>query len=226
MSNDWAARLKRAWARLPNTRKTDALAKVKQAAEAEGGSTFRRWVLERIEQEMRLHSRPFVIPLAEKVRERAVELDQAIDAVGAALLALREAARDMWDSSDGPTRREELGNLPRKLGTLEQVIAARLAFHYVLRQQEGVFLDREARPPSAERHFAHCLDQVVAPVAMRDVDVVLEDVPEFIRADFVRELRDIIQEEGMWAKMREAAGLSNERLAEIKALADKLSKPA
>lgn len=190
MTDKWADRLKRAWARLPNARKTDALAKIKQAAENEGGSTFRLWVLERIEQEMRLHSRPFVIPLADKVRERAAELDSAIDAVGAALLAVREAARDMWDSSDGPTRREELGNLPRKLGTLGEVIKARLAFHHVL--PAPTLLDREAAPPSAARHLAHCLEQVTAEVPMRDVDVLLEDIPEFIRSDFMRELRDIV----------------------------------
>lgn len=97
--------------------------------------------------------------LCRTARQRAKELNDAIDAVGAATLALREATKDIWEASDGPTRREELEELPRLLASLSAVQNERLAFHHVLPSRMPL-LDRSLPPPCIEAHLSVCLDRL------------------------------------------------------------------
>lgn len=97
--------------------------------------------------------------LCRTARQRAKELNEAIDAVGAATLALREATKDIWEASDGPTRREELEELPRLLASLSAVQNERLAFHHVLPSRMPL-LDRSLPPPCIEAHLSVCLDRL------------------------------------------------------------------
>lgn len=97
--------------------------------------------------------------LCRTARQRAKELNDAIDAVGAATLALREATKDIWEASDGPTRREELSELPRLLASLSAVQNERLAFHHVLPSRMPL-LDRSLPPPCIEAHLSVCLDRL------------------------------------------------------------------
>lgn len=97
--------------------------------------------------------------LCRTARQRAKELNDAIDAVGAATLALREATKDIWEASDGPTRREELEELPRLLASLSAVQNERLAFYHVLPSRMPL-LDRSLPPPCIEAHLSVCLDRL------------------------------------------------------------------
>lgn len=97
--------------------------------------------------------------LCRTARQRAKELNEAMDAVGAATLALREATKDIWEASDGPTRREELEELPRLLASLSAVQNERLAYHHVL-PSKMPFLDRSLPPPCVEAHLSVCLDRL------------------------------------------------------------------
>lgn len=97
--------------------------------------------------------------LCRTARQRAKELNEAMDAVGAATLALREATKDIWEASDGPTRREELEELPRLLASLSAVQNERLAYHHVV-PSKMPFLDRSLPPPCVEAHLSVCLDRL------------------------------------------------------------------
>lgn len=97
--------------------------------------------------------------LCRTARQRAKELNDAIDAVGAATLALREATKDIWEASDGPTRRDELSELPRLLASLSAVQNERLAFNHVLPSRMPL-LDRSLPPPCVEAHLSICLDRL------------------------------------------------------------------
>lgn len=97
--------------------------------------------------------------LCRTARQRAKELNEAMDAVGVATLALREATKDIWEASDGPTRREELSELPRLLASLSAVQNERLAFHHVLPSRMPL-LDRSLPPPCVEAHLSICLDRL------------------------------------------------------------------
>ncbi|MFM7343889.1 MAG: hypothetical protein ACKO1J_00790 [Tagaea sp.] len=97
--------------------------------------------------------------LCRTARQRAKELNDAMDAVGAATLALREATKDIWEASDGPTRCDELSELPRLLASLSAVQNERLAFHHVLPSRMPL-LDRSLPPPCIEAHLSVCLDRL------------------------------------------------------------------
>lgn len=98
--------------------------------------------------------------LARTARERAAALNDAIDQVAAATMAVREATRALWEASDGPTRREGLGELPRLLSDLPMVTHERLAHGGVLASRSAAF-DRSAPAPSVEAH----LDIAIALIA-------------------------------------------------------------
>lgn len=97
--------------------------------------------------------------LTRVARQRAREVNDAVDAVGVATLALREATKALWEGSDGPTRRDELSELPRLLASLSAVQTERLAFHLVLPSRMP-FLDRSLPPPCVEAHLSVCLDRI------------------------------------------------------------------
>lgn len=100
--------------------------------------------------------------LARAARERAEELNHAIDQVGPATLALREATKALWEAAEGATRREELGELPRLLADLPMVTHERLAHGGVLGSRSAAF-DRSASPPSASAHLDIALRQIAPP---------------------------------------------------------------
>lgn len=100
--------------------------------------------------------------LARKLRKAAAEVDEIVAAVGSTVMALREAARDLWETADGPTRAEALGELPRLITDLPMVIHERLAHGGVLASRSANF-DRSADAPSAEAHFDIALREIVPP---------------------------------------------------------------
>ena len=97
--------------------------------------------------------------LARDTRQAAEHLDTVVTAVGPALLALREATKALWEAADGPTRREELGELPRLLSDLPMVIHERLAHGGVLASRSVAF-DTTAKTPSTAAHLDIALDQI------------------------------------------------------------------
>jgi hypothetical protein len=99
---------------------------------------------------------------ARKLRKAAAEVDEIVAGVGPAVLALREAAKDLWEGADGPTRTEALGELPRLLTDLPMVIHERLAHGGVLASRSATF-DRCADAPSAEAHLDIALREIVPP---------------------------------------------------------------
>ncbi len=100
--------------------------------------------------------------LARAVRKAADELDAQIAAVGPALMAVREATKALWEASDGPTRREALGELPRLLTDMPMVIHERLAHGGVLASRSANF-DRTAETPSIARHLDIALREFAPP---------------------------------------------------------------
>lgn len=100
--------------------------------------------------------------LGRKLRKAAAEVDEIVAAVGSAVTALREAARDLWETADGPTRAEALGELPRLLTDLPMVIHERLAHGGVLASRSANF-DRSADAPSTEAHLDIALREIVPP---------------------------------------------------------------
>lgn len=100
--------------------------------------------------------------LARTARERAAALNEAIDNVGTATLALREATKAVWEAADGPTRREALGELPRLLSDLPMVAHERLAHGGVLGSRSPAF-DRTAPAPSVEAHLDIALREIAPP---------------------------------------------------------------
>lgn len=97
--------------------------------------------------------------LARTTRERAAALNDAIDQVGVATFALREATKALWEGADGPTRREALGELPRLLTDLPMVTHERLAHGGVIASRSAAF-DRSAPPPSVEAHLDIALREI------------------------------------------------------------------
>lgn len=100
--------------------------------------------------------------LARDVRQRAAALNEAIDAVGPATMALREATKALWEAADGPTRREALGELPRLLSDLPMVTHERLAHAGVMASRSPAF-DRSGPAPSIEAHFNVALREIAPP---------------------------------------------------------------
>lgn len=97
-----------------------------------------------------------LVRLARKVAEK---VDAAVTAIGPDLLALREAAKAVWEAADGPTRSSALGELPRLLSDLPMVIHERLAHCGVLASRSIAF-DPTAPAPSVANHLDIALDQV------------------------------------------------------------------
>lgn len=100
--------------------------------------------------------------LARTARERAAALNESIDAVGVATMALREATKALWEAADGPTRRDALGELPRILSDLPMVTHERLAHGGVLGSRSPAF-DRSAAAPSVEAHLDIALREIAPP---------------------------------------------------------------
>lgn len=100
--------------------------------------------------------------LSRAVRKAADEVDAQVTAVGPALLALREATKALWEASDGPTRRDALGELPRLLADMPMVIHERLAHGGVLASR-SVNFDRTAEPPSVAGHLDIALREFAPP---------------------------------------------------------------
>lgn len=99
--------------------------------------------------------------LARAARQRAAELNEQLDTVAAATLALREATKELWEAADGPTRRDALGEMPRLLANLSAVMVERLAYHHVMPSRMPL-MDRSLPPPSVEAYLDTCLD-LIAP---------------------------------------------------------------
>jgi len=95
------------------------------------------------------------------VRAAADAVNAACDSVGAATFKLREACKLLWEMADGGTRREELGELPRLIGSLPAIINERLAFHSVVASRMPL-LDRSSPPPCVGQFFDVSLD-LIAP---------------------------------------------------------------
>lgn len=100
--------------------------------------------------------------MARKLRKAAAEVDEIVASVGPAVMVLREAAKDLWEAADGPTRAEALGELPRLLTDLPMVVHERLAHGGVLASRSSTF-DRSAEAPSAEAHFDIALREIGPP---------------------------------------------------------------
>lgn len=98
---------------------------------------------------------------ARTVRAAADAVNAACDSVGAATLKLREACKQLWEMADGDTRREELGEIPRLIGSLPAIINERLAYHNVVASRMPL-LDRAAPPPCVSQFFDVSLD-LIAP---------------------------------------------------------------
>ena len=100
--------------------------------------------------------------LARAARKRATAIDEAADMLIAALREGREATKGLWEASDGPTRREGLGELPRLLSDLPMVIYERLAHGDVFASRSAAF-DRSAAAPSVEGHLDIALREIAPP---------------------------------------------------------------
>jgi hypothetical protein len=131
-------------ARLAVDRAAETLADEQQAARAE-------------------RARERLKKLARAARERAEELNEAVDKVGAATIALRQSTKALWEAADGPTRSEALGELPRLLFDLPMVTHERLAHAGVLGSRSGATFDRSAPPPSVAAHLDIALRQISPP---------------------------------------------------------------
>lgn len=99
--------------------------------------------------------------LARKVRKLAEAEDEALSAVVAARRALVEGIEEIWLAADGPTRSDELGELPTVKANLPLIALERLAHGDVMASRSPM-LDRSLPAPSVREHLDKVLD-LIAP---------------------------------------------------------------
>ncbi|MEI5687238.1 hypothetical protein [Sphingomonas kyungheensis] len=105
------------------------------------------------------HARARLAGMAREARKQAAEVHRSIDLLVAAVQALRECTKALWEEADGPTRRAALGELPRLLTDMPMVTHERLAHGGVLASRSAAF-DQSAPAPSLEAHLDIALREI------------------------------------------------------------------